>query len=91
MAIGEPGKQKFYPIKAGGPDVWKKSMLEKFPKEERALDKYLSLLKVCIATPANSIQQLRMNYTLFITFTFIEMYIGIAQYLSSDHTQREDG
>ena len=46
VALGEPGKQKFIPFTAGGREAWKKGMLKYFPKEEKALDKYLDLLKV---------------------------------------------
>ena len=48
MALGEPEAKKFYPFRAGGFEVWRKRMLELFPKEEKAIDKYIKLLKVCI-------------------------------------------
>jgi hypothetical protein len=46
VAIGEPGKQKFYPFHAGSYEVFKKTLLSKFPKEEKAIDKFIQLLKV---------------------------------------------
>jgi all-trans-retinol 13,14-reductase len=45
VALGEPGKQQFYPFVAGGREAWKKGMLKHFPNEEEVLDKYLELLK----------------------------------------------
>jgi all-trans-retinol 13,14-reductase len=45
VALGEPGKQKFYPFRAGGPKAFKEAILEKFPKEEKAVDKFLALLR----------------------------------------------
>ena len=46
MALGEAGKQKLYPFRAGGAEKWKSGMMELFPDEEAALDKYLHLLAV---------------------------------------------
>ena len=46
MALGEPGKQKLFPFRSGGPQSWKQGMMEQFPDEEKAIDKYLKLLKV---------------------------------------------
>ena len=46
-ALGEGGKQKLFPFHSGSKEIWKKHMLEKFPNEEVALDKYLAKLKVC--------------------------------------------
>lgn len=46
VALGEPGKQKFYPFRAGGPKALKAALLEKFPKEEAAVDKFLELIRV---------------------------------------------
>ena len=46
MALGEPGKQKMFPFRAGGYEVYKKALMENFPREEAAIDKYIALLKV---------------------------------------------
>jgi hypothetical protein len=46
IVIGENGKQRTYPFHSGSRDAWKAAMLKCFPKEEKALDKYLDLLKV---------------------------------------------
>jgi hypothetical protein len=46
VALGEPGKQKFYPLHAGGYEAYKKALLSQFPNEEEAIDKYVALLKV---------------------------------------------
>jgi hypothetical protein len=48
IALGEPGKQQFYHFTAGGPTAYKKALLKKFPKEEKAIDRYLVLLKVSL-------------------------------------------
>ena len=45
VVIGQPGKGKEYPQMTGIQN-WKKALLEKFPKEEAAIDKFLALLKV---------------------------------------------
>jgi len=45
VAIGDPGKQKMYPFRAGGFEKWKGGMMEHFPNEEKALDKYIFYLK----------------------------------------------
>jgi len=45
VALGEPAKQKMFPFCAGGPVEFKKAMLKMFPKEEKAIDKFLALLK----------------------------------------------
>ena len=50
VVIGEPGKQKFFPHIYAGAERWKKAMLERFPGEERAINKYLSLIKVGCAS-----------------------------------------
>lgn len=45
VALGEPGKQKLFPFRAGGYEVYKKALMENFPREEAAIDKYIALLK----------------------------------------------
>lgn len=45
VALGEPGKQKYYPFRAGGPKAFKEVMLKSFPKEEEAIDKFLAMLR----------------------------------------------
>lgn len=45
VALGEPGKQKMFPFRAGGYEAYKKSLMENFPREEAAIDKYIALLK----------------------------------------------
>jgi len=46
VALGEAGKQQFYPFNAGGAEAFKKSLLSRFPDEEKAIDKYITLLRV---------------------------------------------
>lgn len=46
VALGEPGKQQFYSFQAGGYEAYKKALLSQFPNEEKAIDKYIALLKV---------------------------------------------
>ena len=45
MALGEPGKARLIPHYAGK-NQWRAKMLEQFPDEEKAIDRYLQLLKV---------------------------------------------
>ncbi len=45
VALGQPGKAKFYSHMSGR-EEWRSKMIENFPKEEKAIDKYLQLLAV---------------------------------------------
>ena len=45
VALGPPGQSKLYPHLAGRKE-WRAKMIEKFPNEKKAIDKYLALLKV---------------------------------------------
>ena len=46
MAIGAAGAQTLYAFNGKGKEEWKRVMLENFPEEEKALDKWLHLLAV---------------------------------------------
>ena len=48
VALGEPGKQKLYAYEYGSKEVWRASVLKKFPGEEKAVDKFIQLLQVCL-------------------------------------------
>ena len=45
VAIGEPGKQKYHP-QVMGKEEWRKKMIEMFPGESLAINKYIDLLDV---------------------------------------------
>ncbi len=45
VALGEPGKQKLYPHVVGK-EEWRKKMIEMFPGEASAINKYMELLDV---------------------------------------------
>ena len=45
VALGEPGKQKLYP-QVTGKEEWRKKMIEMFPGESSAINKYIDLLHV---------------------------------------------
>jgi len=44
VALGPPGQSKFYPHVAGRKQ-WRDKMVEKFPGEKKAIDKYLEILQ----------------------------------------------
>lgn len=46
-AIGEPGKQKFIPFRTGSWEIWRENLVKYFPDEEKAIDRYMALLKEC--------------------------------------------
>jgi all-trans-retinol 13,14-reductase len=45
VALGEPGQQKFYSFHSGDLQTYKKGLIEQFPKDEKAIDKYIQLLR----------------------------------------------
>jgi all-trans-retinol 13,14-reductase len=45
VVLGEPGKQKSYQVHSPGLQAYKKGLLEQFPKEHKAIDKYIQLLR----------------------------------------------
>jgi len=55
LALGEPGKQKFFPFVGGSREAWKQGLLKNFPGEEAALDKYIAKLKVTVELKATYI------------------------------------
>lgn len=48
VAIGDPSNARLYPIMSGR-EEFRNALLEKFPKEKDAIDKYLELLKVILS------------------------------------------
>lgn len=48
VVIGDEENQRKYPICGGRNDEYKKSLYESFPSEKDAIDKYMSILKVCV-------------------------------------------
>ena len=48
LALGEPGKQMFFPFVGESRETWKQGLLKNFPREEAALNKYIAELKVTI-------------------------------------------
>ena len=55
LALGEPGKQRFFPFVGGSRETWKQGLLKNFPREEAALDNYIAKLKVTIELNATYI------------------------------------
>ncbi|XP_022085438.1 putative all-trans-retinol 13,14-reductase [Acanthaster planci] len=45
VVIGQEGKQRQYPIKAGPKDQYRRALLESFPGEEKAINKFMKLLR----------------------------------------------
>ena len=45
VAIGEPGKASEYPI-CTGKAAWRAALVKSFPKEEKAIDRFLELIMV---------------------------------------------
>ncbi|XP_070565727.1 all-trans-retinol 13,14-reductase-like [Ptychodera flava] len=46
IAIGEPGKRRYFPVYAAK-DKYRESLIEKFPGEKKAIDKFLYLTEAC--------------------------------------------
>ena len=46
VSIGSPSKADHYPV-VTGQDAWKEALLKQFPEEEKAIEKFFKLLKVC--------------------------------------------
>lgn len=47
VAIGAPGNAKLYPL-LSGKDAFKQSLVDLFPNETEAIDKYFDILKVSL-------------------------------------------
>lgn len=47
VALGPPGKARFFPLRNGPKDAYRNSLLESFPDEKAAIEKWMNLLKVC--------------------------------------------
>lgn len=45
VALGEPGKAKLYPLLSGKKE-FRQSLVDNFPDEVKAIDKYFDMLKV---------------------------------------------
>ncbi|XP_038045261.1 all-trans-retinol 13,14-reductase-like [Patiria miniata] len=45
VVIGKEGKQRRYPIKSGRNDQYRKALLESFPGEEKAINKFMKMLR----------------------------------------------
>lgn len=45
LSLGEPGKRKSIPFRTGSANALRTGLLEKFPKEEAAIDKFMAMLK----------------------------------------------
>lgn len=45
VAIGEPGKKKFFEMKSGPRNVYRDNLVRQFPEEVNAIDKFMALLK----------------------------------------------
>ena len=46
VALGKPGEHKTYPLMAGSRQMFRDTLVKQFPGEERAIDKYMEMVKV---------------------------------------------
>ena len=75
VALGEPGKQRFFPFHSGSREAWKEAMMKQFPDEEKALDKYLFYLKVIIRGPTLREFTKRLHYITITEGDIPYMYV----------------
>ncbi len=84
VAIGKPGEHRKYPLMCGSRKIFRDALVKYFPDEEKAIDKYMALIKASgkflgIKIPTNFVLAVNIELNIYMYFIDINTVVVTSQ------------